>query len=433
MGIDANCCRRPQGLGKRDLKTYRGIQQKNNDDFPSSFNEDTFKVYNQEGNNFDQNSNGYLNSIYSTNNDVFSTTQYQNYSNISGQISEPIIYSNQLTYPTQEYSNSYTTFPQQNIISNDYIDNYSSTQYIQSHNEYSLQNDYNIDNISSNEYISSDPFQYNNFTSNESYNNQPFEFSSVNALQSAEYATSNGNDYSDINTQSFTNYESQPYTETYPQNSNQYNQYSEYQTDYISEPSNQYNISSSSSTQYISSDSVFQDNQYTEEPIHYNNSQNQYFDYQQQNVFSQPQQNQFIETKPIIKNTIYVSKPFQYSESQTQMQNNYSPLEEQYPEIQREPEYNLSDFRPREQQNFYEGNKISSNEDTNSNGSFDEENNNNIRDDEDENEDIFREKEKENDSDVGKDYKSSSIEKKKENTACQVPGFISNFFSKIFK
>ena len=97
MGIDANCCRRPQGLGKRDLKTYRGIQQKNNDDFPSSFNEDTFKVYNQEGNNFDQNSNGYLNSIYSTNNDVFSTTQYQNYSNISGQISEPIIYSNQIT------------------------------------------------------------------------------------------------------------------------------------------------------------------------------------------------------------------------------------------------------------------------------------------------------------------------------------------------
>ena len=396
MGIDANCCRRPQGLGKRDLKTYRGIQQKNNDDFPSSFNEDTFKVYNQEGNNFDQNSNGYLNSIYSTNNDVFSTTQYQNYSNISGQISEPIIYSNQITYPTQEYSNSYTTFPQQNIISNDYIDNYSSTQYIQSHNEYSLQNDYNIDNISSNEYISSDPFQYNNFTSNESYNNQPFDFSSVNALQSAEYVTSNGNDYSDINTQSFTNYESQPYTETYPQNSNQYNQYSEYQTDYISEPSNQYNISSSSSTQYISSDSVFQDNQYTEEPIHYNNSQNQYFDYQQ-------------------------------------MQNNYSPLEEQYPEIQREPEYNLSDFHPREQQNFYKGNKMSSNEDTNSNGSFDEENNNNIRDDEDENEDIFREKEKENDSDVGKDYKSSSIEKKKENTACQVPGFISNFFSKIFK
>ena len=390
MGIDANCCRRPQGLGKRDLKTYRGIQQKNNDDFPSSFNEDTFKVYNQEGNNFDQNSNGYLNSIYSTNNDVFSTTQYQNYSNISGQISEPIIYSNQITYPTQEYSNSYTTFPQQNIISNDYINNYSSTQYIQSHN------DYNIDNISSNEYISSDPFQYNNFTSNESYNNKPFEFSSVNALQSAEYVTSNGNDYSDINTQSFTNYESQPYTETYPQNSNQYNQYSEYQTDYISKPSNEYNTSSSSSTQYISSDSVFQDNQYTEEPIHYNNSQNQYFDYQQ-------------------------------------MQNNYSPLEEQYPEIQREPEYNLSDFHPREQQNFYKGNKMSSNEDTNSNGSFDEDNNNNIRDDEDENEDIFREREKENDNDVGKDNKTSSIEKKKENTACQVPGFISNFFSKIFK
>ena len=45
------------------------------------------------------------------------------------------------------------------------------------------------------------------------------------------------------------------------------------------------------------------------------------------------------------------------------MQNNYSPLEEQYPEIQREPEYNLSDFGPREQQNFYEGNKMSSNED----------------------------------------------------------------------
>jgi hypothetical protein len=28
MGVDANCCRRPQTTGKKDLKIYRGSQKK---------------------------------------------------------------------------------------------------------------------------------------------------------------------------------------------------------------------------------------------------------------------------------------------------------------------------------------------------------------------------------------------------------------------
>ena len=28
MGTELECCRRPQTQGKKDLKTYRGIQQK---------------------------------------------------------------------------------------------------------------------------------------------------------------------------------------------------------------------------------------------------------------------------------------------------------------------------------------------------------------------------------------------------------------------
>ena len=54
MGVDVNCCRRPQNLGKKDLKTFRGINQKKNPNLPSSEineEEDSFRIYNPKKKN----------------------------------------------------------------------------------------------------------------------------------------------------------------------------------------------------------------------------------------------------------------------------------------------------------------------------------------------------------------------------------------------
>ena len=40
MGNEIECCRRPQIQGKKDLKTYRGIQQKKLPNFKSSKRDD---------------------------------------------------------------------------------------------------------------------------------------------------------------------------------------------------------------------------------------------------------------------------------------------------------------------------------------------------------------------------------------------------------
>lgn len=412
MGVDANCCRRP-GLGKKELNTNRGIQQRRNEDFRSFDEQDDFRVYNQ---GFNQNSNEYLNSIYSNN--VYSTTPFQDYSNTTEQISEPIIYSNQLTYPliqnqevnyqsdfqTNQYTNSYTDISGDNNIQ--FSDNYQSNQYIQSQNDYTIENYNNYEQTFSNNYISSEPFQYNNSLSNEYSNNQPFEFTDMQNIvsndyfpttssQPSEYYTSNQNNYIENN-------QSQP---TYIEEPKISNQYSDFQTDYTSSPTY--------STEYLSSNSGFQDNQYEEEPTQYNIPRPQYTEY--------PQQNHYIEEKPIIKR-VYLSKPLHNLEPQTQVQQTmYSPSQEDYPEMQRGPEQlNLSDYRPKDQEKYTDINE-------NFNESFDE--GNKIKDDDRENEN----EEKQDDNDpFSERIKSSVVEKKKESTACKVPGFISNFISKLF-
>ena len=66
MGDDIDCCRRPANLGKKDIKTYRGINQKNNPKMPSlnSDDFDNFGTFKPQKNSSNKNGKSRFNSIY---------------------------------------------------------------------------------------------------------------------------------------------------------------------------------------------------------------------------------------------------------------------------------------------------------------------------------------------------------------------------------
>jgi hypothetical protein len=104
MGVNADCCRRPQ-IGKKDLKVYRGIKKNENYNYTlSNF---------EEQNVMDSNNENYLYSIYPNTNGV-SSNQYQNFYNYDIGLQSNQIYSNQLTYPVIQTPDIITQKPFEN-------------------------------------------------------------------------------------------------------------------------------------------------------------------------------------------------------------------------------------------------------------------------------------------------------------------------------
>ena len=69
MGDQIDCCRRPTNLGKRDIKSYRGVKPKDNPNIPSLNSKDfdnfgSFKKTNNTNKNLNKKGKSYLNSIY---------------------------------------------------------------------------------------------------------------------------------------------------------------------------------------------------------------------------------------------------------------------------------------------------------------------------------------------------------------------------------
>ena len=216
MGVEVDCCRRPQGLGKKDLKTYRGIHQKKSkkrkifdDD-----DKDNFGTYNPGKNNSEYNTNDYFNSVYANKNDFFSNTPYQNLSNyniepVSNQYSnytefpttQTQDYTSQPQYDNAQYINSY---PQQNYISQSpIIETIPTTQYTTSQPEYHSETNNYVKTLPT-KYISSNPNQYTNYSTNQYNNSSPIEYDNSSPI---EYDNSSPIEYDNsLSTQ----YEAQP-------------------------------------------------------------------------------------------------------------------------------------------------------------------------------------------------------------------------------
>lgn len=392
MGVDANCCRRPQTTRKKDLKIYRGLSQKNRPEFHNSFNdkEDNFRTYHPTK---AFQTNDYFNSIYENNN-TFSNNNYQQYSAyyiepLSNQVYTQNYYT-QPSYDNTQYINSYTSFPQQNNV-------YQA--------EYSPINNNNSPPINF-DFTQSETVKYSTYNSPQYINSQPYEYEYNNS--SSQYYLNQPVEYNNYN------------NDNYSQNIS------------INESTPTDNNLNLNFTSYSQNDELYSANTYIGYiPNDYSNYESNlsYIETQSQKVYNEPIQIKYYDPQPVIQKTIYVCKPkqyiekVQYIEPETQIQQTmYSPNKQVNNEInefkeyktQKEPEqYNLSEARP---QPF----KYLENE---------------RRDLETDESEIDREFiEEENISQINdvKIIKSAKIEKNKENTACQVPGFINNFLSKIF-
>ena len=432
MGVDVNCCRRPETARKKDLKTYRGISQKKIPDFPS-FNEkeDKFGTYHPTKTFTDNNSNNYFNSIYATNN--FSDNNYQKYSTyniepVSNQIYTTPNYFSQPSYDNTQYINSYTTYTSPNA---EYLNLKPTPQYSQLESNYQLKDNYsspiiynfseptNYANFTSPQYINS-PYEYTNSSSTQYYDSHQVEYNNYNYEQNTspiEYTTSDNNLTYNSYSKNETIYSDQYAPQTIPYeeytNSNTYTDYSttdNYNNNYESKP--QPTLEYSPSTEFTSTTN------------NYNVYQNKYNTNKQ--IYSEPTQIKYYEPEPIIQRTVYVCKPkkyiekVQYTEPETQTQQTmYSPNNEGNKrndfKIQKEPEkYNLSENKPQPFKYF-------------------ENQENELIEDESEIDNQLKEEENNSEFNDIKVIKSTNIEKNQENTVCKVPGFISNFISKIFK
>ena len=220
MGQEIECCRRPQTQGKKDIKTYRGIQQKKLPNFksPDIDDEDNFGTYNPNKNNEAANPSSYLDSIYANKNDFSSGENFPKFSNYEIEpVSEPI-YSNQavyqpvqgqeninmLQYENSQYINSYTTYPQENVISQgQFIETgATTTQYTQPQIDFQSSSTNNYVQSLPTKYINPEPIKYNT--------SEPINYNYTTS-DPIQYANSSSSQY--INSQNIqtTNYiESKP-------------------------------------------------------------------------------------------------------------------------------------------------------------------------------------------------------------------------------
>ena len=295
MGDQIDCCQRPANLGRKDLKTYRGINQKNNPKFKTSNldepdNFGSFKPIKNLDKNPERKGNSNFNSIYGNENEP----KFPNFSEFDIEpVSEPV-YSGPLPQNQPQYGN------EQNIQQQTQINTDVGMNYINSSSpEY-------INNVSSQpvEYITSNPNEYIQVQ-------KPVIYTNNNSCQpTSEYVQS-----------PVTNY-IEPY-----QNSNQYENYNINQVSspqYITDNTNQittlpqyYESSNTVSYQPAKIETIYTPNQYSEnisnpqtQNIQYSNYQ-PYTTYQEQtpNIYIEQQPPQiYVEPQPELENQEYDNK-----------------------------------------------------------------------------------------------------------------------------
>lgn len=490
MGVDVNCCRRPQNLGKKDLKTFRGINQKKKPNLSSSNieEEDSFKIYNPKKKSNDN----YLNSIYEANNNFKNFGNY-NMDPINDQMNSnkspfPLIqnqeYMSQPPLENAQYANSYTTIPQQNIIPNtQYVEALPSPQYIQSVPEYQPKTNNYIQTLPP-KYISVEPI--NNIYKASDYSNiQSYENNNYNSYNNY----SSKNNYSDNQTTEYINNNDNFLQNDYNDNNSNFYYQNEksYPVEYATQTKHQSNYfeSSSNNIQYSEDNTNYFSNYETqptyveEEQSYYNIPSNHihstnhiiYNSEPYQQIYSESQNIQenieYVESEPKIIKTKYICKPkkyiekVQYIEPETQIQQiMYAPKKNKPKHFKNEKEDEDEDeeFNNFQKEYIKSKNKLQKYHDLEieskvnnydeikskkRNNKFHEERRINIKDEEsvseNENQSQSEMEEEFNDGEFEKEkiddvliIKSTNIEKNKQNTACQVPGFISNFLSKIF-
>ena len=283
MGDDIDCCRRPTNLGKKDLKTYRGINQKNNPKLPiSNFdgpdNFDSFKQPKNLEKKSNKKGNTYLNSVYDNEND----SKFPKFSEFDIEpVNEPLYQEpiSQPQYGNAQYIDSNPVITQQNQIiqDNNYINSTEQftqpqTQITQIQNQFQTGFDVsNYDKNIQNNYIPSSNMQdFTNDTNTVNITTQPVEYisSSTNNItsQAVEYINSPTNqNITNITSQQYDNYQNvlppkyiqieKPviYANNIPNQSDI--------TKYVESSSNiqtyqEYNISNISSTNYIDQNST---------------------------------------------------------------------------------------------------------------------------------------------------------------------------------
>lgn len=331
MGNEIECCRRPQGLGKKDLKTYKGPQKNK----VSSFKTPTFDAINDyekrraKKKGFDQSSNGAtghsssnLDSIYENKNNYPSSNQFHDFSKFNIEpVSEPT-YAPQANLPevqaqqniSEQYKNgnqyikSYTLPPQSQPISTpQYMDTFQNTQYTQpvqplpqlqqTSPNYVLQEQNNYTKALPTNYVSSQPEQY--------ASSQPIQYSNPqNGESSQAIQYSNSQNVQTTNPIQYVN----------PQNA---------ETTQPIQYVNGQNAESSQPIQYV-----------VKEPVNYvKNSpiQNQYIE--------KPQAH-YIESSSTPETQYTNSNPIQYMKAQPETYTNYEPqIEYSKPETQAFPQY----------------------------------------------------------------------------------------------
>ena len=189
MGDDIDCCVRPDNLGKKDLRTNRGIKPKNNPKIPASNPKDfdNFGSF-KRPNNSEKNSNkkgNYLNSVYSNENE----SRFPNFSEFEIEpVSEPL-YNEQISQPQPQYgntqyidSNPTILQPNQIIQNTNYINpinQYSPPQIQSDINQYA-QPEFDMNNINNN---------IQNNSINDNINTQEY-MNNNNSTQQIEYINS---------------------------------------------------------------------------------------------------------------------------------------------------------------------------------------------------------------------------------------------------
>ena len=217
MGDQLECCRRPQGLGKRDLKTYKGPQKRkvsgakapNFDDDDDDFgipNPPIKKNLDKEPNAREGNPSSYLDSIYAENKkDYLTKENFPNFNNIDIEpVNEPNFSNQGMFQPIQaqenysqpqpqyengQYFQSYA--PQQNNISQpEYmIPVKTNIPYIQPQGEFHSEiNNYNTTTTTlPTKYVTSEPPKYD-FSQNDYSNTQSNNYINAQNTRPVEYA-----------------------------------------------------------------------------------------------------------------------------------------------------------------------------------------------------------------------------------------------------
>ena len=335
MGTQIECCRRPQGLGKKDLKIYRGIQRKNiNNMNPSSeFDDpDTFGTYKFPS----QNKNTQVKSnLYShiNNNNVKSTFPKFSELNIEP-IGDPTPPNHQKTpnppqiisqkqLPIQSYTAQYPIKQKENIIPNQYshqsntYNNVLPPKYINSQqNEYiqpkSQLNKYMQPKSQLNEYIQPKT-QLNEYIQPKQNN-----FYIENIPNNLEYQNS-GNEQQNY-------YKSQPMTET------NNIQYLPPQVQNIPQ-SNDYFLSTnddSNTINYMQPQTQTMENIYTNHQIQYNEDNNNEY------------MNSIPKTEEVQQ---YSNIENNYYEEPQQVKNEFNSYEQQQPNYTNNEVYNNFDVK----------------------------------------------------------------------------------------